>query len=133
MSTINSLKKQFILDTLVPYFEDRQTRGYNEDSNLCQYLTKEGKKCAVGKHMREGSWQKFGGNFKHLIESEGHSMEEVLTEEAYAIGLSPDEWTAIQEVHDNIKVSSCLLLSYITILEEETNENFEELRLININ
>ena len=140
MSTTNSLKKQFILDTLVPYFEDPQTRGYNKDTKLCSYLTKDGKKCAVGKHMKEGPWQKYNWGLVSLLNTK--TLEEILTDEAFAIGLTVGEWASVQNVHDNIKTNSSIfskkdyrdrLLSFITGLERATGENFEELRLININ
>jgi len=64
--------KEFILNTLLPYKEDLSLRGVKEGkegTNNCCYLTDDGKKCAVGKHMKKGPWQYSSLSVKTLLES----------------------------------------------------------------
>ena len=127
MNTTNSLKKQFILDTLVPYFEDPQTRGYDKEQKSCLYLTKDGKKCAVGKHMRPGPWQHHPGSFAAMISGGPYTMEAILTEEAFNANLSVKEWSCMQRVHDDIREPRDLLLQGVEDLEEVSGEDFGEI------
>jgi hypothetical protein len=130
MSATNSVKKQFILDTLIPYFEDKSTVAFDKERGLCSYLTIEGKKYAVGKHMKEGSWQDFEGDFVNLTdEMPEYSLKEILTKRAFNTGLSIDEWMAVQNVHDSISDGrEAFLARYIDRLELMLRESFDELK-----
>ena len=127
MSTTSSLKKQFILNTLMPYLLDPEIMGYNKEQKSCLYLTKDGKKCAVGKHMRPGPWQHHPGSFAAMISGGPCTMEAILTEEAFNANLSVREWTCIQRVHDDIREPRELLIQKVEDLEEVSGEDFGEM------
>ena len=91
-------KREFVLDTLLPYKEDLSTRAF--DGGSCLYLTADGNKCAVGKHMVEGPWQKKITSIKGLVEH--YTFEQMLTPEAFAMGFNLNTWAAIQRYHDNL-------------------------------
>ena len=102
--------KQFIYDTLIPYFEDPSTCGYAD--NRCLYLTQSGQKCAVGKHMKPGEWQYSGNAIIDLVED--LKLKEILTEKAFEIIPNPKIWQTMQKIHDNMAImhiqttSSCI-------------------------
>jgi len=91
-------KRQFILNTLLPYKEKPETcAGIN---GSCYYLMADGRKCAVGKHMIEGFHQGFSGDVDSLNHQFG--LDKILTDEAKQVGLSVDEWQCIQRYHDTL-------------------------------
>jgi hypothetical protein len=96
-------QEQFIIDTLLPYKEDPETRAVN-DGGLCEYLTSDGKKCAIGKHLKEGNWQSYVGSVKAL--NEEFTLSEILTDEAKEQNLSIRDWGNLQNYHDNFNVES---------------------------
>tara|TARA_R110000851_G_scaffold107744_1_gene228227 strand:+ start:4307 stop:4705 length:399 start_codon:yes stop_codon:yes gene_type:complete len=91
-------QKQFILDTLLPYKEDPTTCGYEVSS--CLYLTGDGKKCAVGKHLITGEWQNHTGDYNGLIDT--YNAEDIFTQEALDQKLPSRVWRAMQFYHDNL-------------------------------
>ena len=121
-------QRQFILNTLIGYKEDITTCGYDLENENCLYLTKEGNKCAVGKHLKDGEWQKSSVDAGGLFSK--YYKEDILTEEAFNIGLSNSTWEKIQNYHDAIATTSSkesinLNLGY---LEKQTDLLFPELR-----
>lgn len=117
-------KKKFILDTLLPYKNDPSTCGY--ENNSCKYLTSDGKKCAVGQHMVEGEHQLCYGGIFTLNQMYG--LANILTEKANAIGLSVEEWMAIQNYHDGIATNNPIY-DIVHILEDLTGLKFPELQI----
>lgn len=91
-------KRQFILDTLLPFKEDR-SKCASVDGQ-CLYLTEDGRKCALGVHMKEGPWQHIQAGVASLTHEFGFSFEKMLTPEALEQGLTKVEWAVIQEYHD---------------------------------
>ena len=89
--------KQFILDTLLEYRQDPSKKALEKGS--CKYLTEDGRKCAVGKWMKEGIWQTFKGDFGFLISS--HNPEDFFKKEALDMDFGIGGWTLIQKYHDN--------------------------------
>jgi len=67
------MTKEFILGILLPYFDDPTTCAVNEDG-LCSYLTEDGRKCAVGKMLKEGSWQTYVGDVTGLVNRYGKDI-----------------------------------------------------------
>jgi len=116
-------KRQFILDTLLPFKEDTSTCGFENKS--CVYLTNDGNKCAVGKHMKEGKWQHCQIGFTELLK--GYKKEDVLTDEALEQNLTTKEWSYIQGYHDSIALNH-RENSYINLLELRTGLKFPELK-----
>lgn len=115
-------KKEFILKTLLPYFTGEEERAFN--NNNCLYLTADGRKCAIGKWMKEGEWQHYTGGVCGLVEK--YKLEDILIEEALEQNLSLDEWREIQAVHDQL-----LTLDFQRLwvpLEKATGLMFPELR-----
>jgi hypothetical protein len=97
-----------------------------------RYLTNDGKKCAVGKHMKEGTWQFFGGDVTGLFNL--YKPEQVLTEEALEQNLSLEVWQIMQNYHDDLSKSIAIsTISPRTIdysveeLEKQTGFLFPEL------
>lgn len=132
--------KQFILDTLLPYKEDPNLCALEFDSDgnpNCLYKTSDGRKCAVGKHMKEGPWQEFRGDIGHLINSGGEivvgewPLERILTEEAYTMISDVKIWRAVQNYHDNCiddNVNSISRNESIIFLETELGIELSELK-----
>jgi hypothetical protein len=115
-------KRQFILDTLLPYKQDRNLCGYEGED--CMYLTLDGRMCAVGKHMREGEWQYSSDTIKHLVNT--YTMSTILTENAVQVGLTLDEWELLQNYHDNLARGHGVHWA-VSNLEKVTNLKFPEL------
>lgn len=91
--------KEFVLKTLLPYKEDPSTCGYSEEGG-CKYLTKEGKKCAVGKWMKKGPWQDYSFGACDILTE--YTQEEVLLKPALEMNFSERVWANIQGYHDGI-------------------------------
>lgn len=124
-------KKQFILDTLLPYKEDRSQCAIFISENksvICKYINEEGKKCAVGKHLIEGEHQKFQGTVEQLDNK--YSLQKILTKEANNQDFSLIEWTLMQEYHDGIALEKGTITMNATVLylEEETGLELDELK-----
>jgi len=125
-------KRQFILDTLLPYKENPETCAAN--NGTCYYLMVDGRKCAVGKHMIEGEHQQFKGDVDSLHYQFG--LDKVLTDEAKQIGLKVIEWMYIQLYHDTLsEFSDGGRTSYdvnlrVLRLEETTGLEFPELKIV---
>lgn len=127
MKPITEKQRQFILDTLLPYKNDPGTCGYNEVDEMCEYLTNNGKKCAVGKHMKIGKWQHYNMDIVCLASDFNFDLEEMLTNEAFEMKLSIKQWQAIQSYHDDIAMSMNTENTVIN-LEELTGISFPELK-----
>jgi hypothetical protein len=115
-------KRQFILDTLLPYKQDRNLCAY--EGGKCKYLTDDGRKCAVGKHMKEGEWQHFVGSFSQVAHVYGRDT--MFTDEALQVSLTAHEWDLVQLYHDRL-VKGGHINSAVRLLEEVTNLKFPEL------
>lgn len=90
-------KKQFILNTLLPYKLDPSTCAY--EFGRCSYLTEDGKKCAVGKHLREGKHQQSHLPVKNLFRAYGMS---ILNNDAREQNITSLGWYFIQSYHDHL-------------------------------
>lgn len=89
--------KEFILDTLLPYKEDNTKCAFEDDN--CLYLTKDGKKCAIGKWMKDGIWQyELGTNISTLLKK--FTIEEMMVDEFVQQNLSIELMTEMQLYHD---------------------------------
>lgn len=119
--------KDFILKTLLPYREDKNNCGRIEDG-ACMYLTPDGKKCAVGRWMKEGEWQNY--DFAVGMLSDKYNLEDILLEPAKDMKFSVGDWKAIQEYHDSVGLdgSKDYINSKVSILEEKFDVNLTELR-----
>ncbi len=91
-------KQQFIIDTLLPYFKDKTNCAINENGG-CLYLTEDGRKCAVGKHLKKGKWQKHEGNIHSLLED--YKKEDIFKKSALEQDISLDGWKLMQIIHDS--------------------------------
>lgn len=92
-------KRQFILDTLLPYKEDI-TKCAVIKYGSCEYLTDDGRKCAVGMHMKPGPWQLYVGDVVDLFEE--YNSEDILTDDALSMRFTAYDWKPIQKYHDTI-------------------------------
>lgn len=120
--------KQFILDTLLPYKEDPSTCAWNPVDKTCLYLTEDGRKCAVGKHLIDGVHQKFLGDVGQLDDE--YDLDKILTPEAREQKLSIKIWQAMQGYHDQLANSQFKIGKefYIEQLENLINQPLEDLR-----
>lgn len=107
-------KKQFILDTLLPYKLNPDSCGFDKQRAECAYLVNDDgeiKNCAVGKHIRKdfitnddrGNPLSFTGDVIGLFEY--FNPKNILTKEAFEQNLTEKEWVQIQKYHDNIASS----------------------------
>lgn len=130
-------KEEFVIQTLKPYFLNPSNCGVDVKGD-CQYITPCGKKCAVGRHMVGGPWVETELNIEQLIDgSQGpkYTLEQMLTEEANSVGLSPIEWGLIQQIHDTVARIKNDVSGYqhtfcenrLSNLETEMNINLREL------
>tara|TARA_B110000211_G_C13612600_1_gene349615 strand:+ start:174 stop:545 length:372 start_codon:yes stop_codon:yes gene_type:complete len=119
-------QKQFILDTLLPYKEDPETCAIV--GVQCEYLTKDGRKCAVGKHMKKGRWQT---QITDIIGINKHfDLDKVLKKSALKQGFTIEQWLLIQRYHDKCaSYSDKLVMNFIVKrLEESLDIDLTELK-----
>jgi hypothetical protein len=90
---------QFITKTLEPYFQDPDNCGH--DGKRCQYRTKDGKKCAVGQHIRDEAYSDTleDNTASYILHPD---RMDILTDEAIAQNLSISTWQCMQQIHDSI-------------------------------
>jgi hypothetical protein len=113
------MTKQFILDTLLPYKKNKALISIDPNGR-CYYLSDDGRKCAIGKHMKEGEWQNYIGDVSDLFR--GYSENNIMSQ----------EWIDQQiplEVADNMQKYHDSMCDYQTVsdLEELTGYNLSEL------
>ena len=120
-------QKQFILDTLLPYKEDSTTCAIDE-GDVCEYLTEDGRKCAVGKHMKKGRWQTEFNSVTDIDEVFG--LKKVLKKSALKQGFTIEQWVYMQRYHDNVALDrgKVLINSRVEKLEESFNITLTELK-----
>ena len=118
-------QKQFILETLLPYKQDPTTCAID---GACKYLTEDGRKCAVGKHMKKGKWQTKVMGVVDMDREFG--LDKVLKKSALKQGFTVEQWELIQRYHDK-----CASYSHIEVmnyrvekLEESLNIDLTELK-----
>jgi len=110
-------KRDFILETLLPYKLDPSTCAI-DSSGYCEYLTEDGRKCAIGKHMLPGIWQKYSRPLVALFME--YNKEEMLTKEANDMNLKNIEWYAIQHYHDSIAKKHAIISKEQAVINIET-------------
>ena len=119
-------QKQFILDTLLPYKEDPSTCAI--DGGECEYLTEDGRMCAVGKHMEKGQWQTEFNSFTDIADIFG--LDKVLKKSALKQEFTIKQWTYMQQYHDKVAISGgkFLINDRVEKLEESFNIDLTELK-----
>lgn len=131
------MTKEFILETLLPYKEDVSL--CSTESGICVYLTTDGRKCAVGKHLIDGPAQSYSGNVYSL--DGRYCLNDILTEEAKEQNIPLLVWNSIQCYHDKLSYLYKCKSDYLQYringvnealdnLEESTNFKFPELRFV---
>ena len=121
--------QQFIIDTLLPYKEDKSNCGI-DDGGTCLYLTEDGKMCAVGKHLKPNEdAQDFDGDVFDLDAK--YNLSEILTDEANEYGFTMIVWKKMQIYHDNIATgrSTSKVNEPLEELEEKLNIDLSILKL----
>lgn len=97
-------KREFIISTLKPYLLNKNLCGYNVEYKTCQYLTDDGKMCAVGKWLDKSHPNYISVSQSNRsvtgLDSE-YILNNLLKKEAKDI-LNIEEWYNIQCVHDSI-------------------------------
>jgi hypothetical protein len=112
--------QKFIIDTLLPYKEDINNRAIEktELGNTCCYLTEDGRKCAIGKHMVDGSHQDFLGPYLILIQN--YNKEDIFTQEFLNFNFSDNVCSYIQDYHDALEKEG-IANNAISVIEKELN------------
>ena len=120
------MEKKFILDTLLPYKQDPTTCAKNGKGG-CEYLTKDGRKCAVGKHLIDGEHQMSSLYVSSLFSR--YNPDDILTEEAKQQQIPINVWAKMQEYHDYIARGETFLVinDKVKELEQLTGFEFPEL------
>lgn len=121
--------RKFILDTLLPYKENPETCGFDPRSQTCMYLDiHTGNKCAVGKWLKEGEWQKHKGTVISLDSQYG--LKKILLPEALKQDLELKLWKTMQCYHDEVSTSFCRTIAnnHVSVLESITGLEFPELK-----
>ena len=121
---VNSMKEQFITNTLKGYFIDRNTVSVN-DEGTCMYRGSNGCKCAVGQHIPNSKYRKsmegrsadaIGMYMTQIRDGQQlrrPTLEDVLSKKALSMGLKRDTWAEMQMIHDRIAgLPSCNIISY---------------------
>lgn len=114
------MTKKQILEILLPYKENVENCAVV--NNNCLYLTEDGKKCAVGKMLKEGVWQRDVTSVKRLLEKYGR---EILEEKYQDVHI--DLLIVMQQYHDDI-AGSYGTKNAVEKLENITGYKFPELR-----
>ncbi len=119
-------KRQFILDTLLPFLQDPSTCAMDSNGN-CRYLTEDGRKCALGKHIRPEAYLPEMEGYGALM-LDRHGMD-ILTDEAKQYNFTIDDWYAIQNIHDGLanRRGTLQMTRRIKELEEKMECEFPEL------
>jgi hypothetical protein len=127
-------KKQFILDTLLPYKENPKSCAIGDDG--CMYLMEDGRKCAVGKHMLKGEWQSSMGNVECVFRNFGE--KKVLKKYAIMQKLTNKQWCSMQAYHDmlarhiDLNYQQVIVInSHVRILERSLGIELDELYIEN--
>lgn len=117
--------KQFILDTLLPYKLDPTTCAVRDQ--LCQYLTEDGRKCAVGKYMKKGKWQNEQLAFDQLMDK--YDINKILYKKALGYDLDFEVWLVMQKYHDSIGSPKGFTTpnSHVRWLQSQLDINLSEL------
>ena len=92
-------KEQFVTETLIGYVQDPTTCSISENGR-CQYQTKDGRKCAFGKYLKEYEEEYEDQSADNLLFQ--YSASKLLTPEAAEQNLSSKEWMTIQFFHDRV-------------------------------
>lgn len=122
LEPINDAEKKFIIDTLSPYIKDRSLCGYDQEFERCDYLTSDGKSCAIGTHMLDDAKRNLHGSYDLLIKK--HSFYSFMKPETPR--LNDMIWKVIQCMHDNIAFGKGIE-NAIGELEYSTAVSFDEL------
>jgi hypothetical protein len=119
------MTREFILDTLLPYFLDPTTCAVNGDA--CEYKTKDGRMCAVGKHIDPDKYSPaMQGDAGELFADFGM---DILTKEAQEQNIPEDIWFVMQGVHDGLAMKNHdNVVDRIRNLEYATGFSFPELK-----
>lgn len=102
------MTKEEIINETVEYYKDASKRGYNAANEKCEYLTKSGNMCAVGRCLIPGSlMESFSGGNRAaqsmrncgLSVFDVVNLEEILKPEYR--GHSRNFWMQLQHLHDS--------------------------------
>lgn len=99
MATTLKQKRNFILKTLLPYKEDRSKCAVSKITGNCLYLTEDGKKCAVGVHLKKGKWQYDKNGYYSLINKFG---KKIFKKNALKHEFQDKVWNLMQQYHDSL-------------------------------
>lgn len=97
--TLSEKEKEILLETVS--FFNLSNRGYDEEGDSCEYLSKSGLKCAVGRCMNEETLVR--KDIKGLaVNSLGDDDDNIdhIFQDRYK-GCSPVFWDYLQALHDN--------------------------------
>ena len=94
------MTKEFILKTLLPYKENPELCGFEDDN--CKYLTNDNKTCAIGQYMLTGPWQHEVSTASTLFDKYKIQNITIMTEEWLEQNIPYDVANEMQQYHDSI-------------------------------
>jgi hypothetical protein len=93
--------KALLQETVEYYSVDPENkRGFDEERELCEYVTDEGQMCAVGRCMSDEGRRRYGsyeGDYEDLIGT-ATTQESIFPEER--LGYANQFWRDVQSLHD---------------------------------
>lgn len=93
-------KLEIIEETVAFYSKDPSKRAINPANSpdpTCVYLTKDGRKCAVGRYMLHP--EMYEGSIRHLVDYKGFKQENLVEE---VQGHDWSFWEELQLLHDSV-------------------------------
>ena len=130
-------KKEFILKSLLHYFNNPAECGYDDLKYTCQYKTIDNKKCAFGQYIADDKYSRsFELKSVDKLEINLEDLNNLLINEAKN-KLTINEWKRVQIVHDSVArfyhnsvPTKNGIDNAIAALEQATKINFDELRTL---
>ncbi|NJL78552.1 MAG: hypothetical protein HC917_06335 [Richelia sp. SM2_1_7] len=116
--------RQFILDTLLPYKLNPETCA--RDKTGCSYKMDDGRRCAVGKWLKD-EYTSYHGSISKLLEDYKTTLNEVLVKEAVIQDIPLEVWKKMQLYHDKIELRTSCINLVVSNLENLTGFKFPEL------
>lgn len=119
--------REFILETLLPYKQNPSICAVIDDN--CLYKTEDGRKCAIGKWMKEGEWQNYQYDIEDLLKDMNINLQDILVDKATKMNLSLANWQRIQQYHDIISCNQHgTSNTIVSSLEENLDIKLPELK-----
>lgn len=123
------MTKEFLIKSLLPYKENPQLCGY-ENGKGCVYLTKDGRKCAIGQYIKENVDTTDIGDVTELFEE--YKPFNIMTDEWLKQNVSRQIAINMQLYHDfiagDMNYTHIQINNVVNELENLTGFNLDKLK-----